>query len=165
MSKLDDPRWPVVLAQREDMPGWLALAAEVEPLFGPMVDDPRFHGALERAIDRGLAFCVREADGPPGAPLLGGLLFSTSGAPAYRIGWLAVAERARRLGIGRRLVERALALVASPATVEVITFAGEQAGGEAARQLYTSMGFVPAELTRQPPGDEPRQVFRLRVDR
>jgi hypothetical protein len=36
----------VVVAQLEDTPAWLLLAAEVEPLFGPLVDDPHFLGAL-----------------------------------------------------------------------------------------------------------------------
>ena len=32
----------VVLALAADIPAWLDLAAEVEPLFGPMADDPGF---------------------------------------------------------------------------------------------------------------------------
>jgi ADP-ribose pyrophosphatase YjhB (NUDIX family) len=59
-------------AQLDDMPNWLALAAEVEPLFGPMVDDPGFTNALRANIQRGTACCVRENDGPPGTPLMGG---------------------------------------------------------------------------------------------
>ena len=47
-------------AEPEDMPGWLALAAEVEPLFGPLVNDAGFRGALRKNIARGTAFCVRE---------------------------------------------------------------------------------------------------------
>jgi len=42
----------VVAATSEDVPGWLELAAEVEQLFGPMVDDPEFHRALARSISR-----------------------------------------------------------------------------------------------------------------
>ena len=89
----------VVLAQPEDIPAWLALATEVEPLFGPMVSEPSFHRALHKHIGRGTAFCVRDEDGRPGDPLLGGLLFSLD-PPIYRIGWLAVAELHRRQGIG-----------------------------------------------------------------
>jgi hypothetical protein len=49
-------------ATDDDLPAWLALAAEVEPLFGPMVDEPEFLRALQRNINRGSAFCVRQED-------------------------------------------------------------------------------------------------------
>ncbi|HEU4326807.1 MAG TPA: TatD family hydrolase [Roseiflexaceae bacterium] len=149
---------PVVAACRDDIPAWLALAAEVEPLFGPMVGEPAFHSALERNIDRGTAFCVRTDDGPPGAPLLGGLLFSASHAPEYRIGWLAVSAAARRQGIGRALAERALALTPLGAELSVVTFGADQPGAEPARAFYQRLGFAPAELARHA-----RQVFRLAV--
>lgn len=148
-----------------DIPAWLVLAAEVEPLFGPMVADPLFHAALERAIRRGGAFCVRDRGGRPGEPLLGGLLFSAGHAPTYTIGWLAVAARARRLGIGRRLVAHAIRLATPPAVVEVVTFVAEDVAGAPARQLYASLGFAPAERTTFPPSDAPRQVFRLPLPR
>lgn len=61
----------VRIARPEDIPAWLALAAEVGPMFGPLVNDPGFVRALEKNIGRQTAFCVREADGPPGAPLIG----------------------------------------------------------------------------------------------
>ncbi|MET3291049.1 UNVERIFIED_CONTAM: hypothetical protein ABID98_003619 [Brevibacillus sp. OAP136] len=32
----------VVNATKDDIAGWLELAAEVEYLFGPMVNDPKF---------------------------------------------------------------------------------------------------------------------------
>lgn len=41
----------VVNATMEDIRGWLELAAEVESLFGPMVDDPNFTLALEKISD------------------------------------------------------------------------------------------------------------------
>jgi len=70
----------IALAQSADIPAWLDLAAEVEPLFGPMVADPAFHAALERNIARQSAFCIREQDGAPGTPLMGALLFSATHA-------------------------------------------------------------------------------------
>jgi hypothetical protein len=54
----------VVLAQPADIPAWLDLARQVEPLFEQMVDDPAFHRALHKNIARGTAFCIREADEP-----------------------------------------------------------------------------------------------------
>jgi GNAT superfamily N-acetyltransferase len=152
----------VIVAQPEDFPAWLRLAAEVESLFGaPMADSPDFHRALHKNIGRGTAFCVREGDGPPGAPLLGGLLFSPK-PPLYTIGWLAVAEQSCRCGVGRRLVEHALGLVQPPAEVVVTTFGAGVEGGQAARWFYESMGFRPAEPAPDGPGGQPRRVYRLR---
>jgi ribosomal protein S18 acetylase RimI-like enzyme len=100
----------VETADDRDYDRWLDLAADVEPLFGPLRDDPDFRRALVTNITRGTAFCVREDDGPPGARLVGGLLLSPArpDRPEYRIGWLAVGPVWRRQGIGRRLVEHAL---------------------------------------------------------
>jgi GNAT superfamily N-acetyltransferase len=126
-----------------------------------MADSPDFHRALHKSIERKTAFCVREDDGPPGAPLLGGLLFSPK-PPLYTIGWLAVAERSRRRGVGRRLVEHALDLVQPPAEVVVTTFGAGVEGGEAARRFYRSMGFHSAEPAPDGPDGQPRRVYRLR---
>jgi hypothetical protein len=41
------------VAERADFGPWLELAAEVEPLFGPMARDPVFQRALSRNIARG----------------------------------------------------------------------------------------------------------------
>lgn len=153
----------VVVACEEDVAAWIDLAAEVEPLFGPMIDDPYFYQALYRNIGRGSAYCVREGDGLPGMPLLGGLLLS-SHPPEYRIGWLAVRGDSRRRGVGRRLVEHALALVQPPAEVSVVTFVASAPPGAAARSFYTRLGFSPAELVSSGPDGQPRQVFRLSVE-
>jgi GNAT superfamily N-acetyltransferase len=152
----------VVVATPEDIPAWLRLAAEVEPMFGPLVEDPSFLGALSRNVVRGSAFCVREADGPPGSPLLGGLLFSAH-PPRYQLGWFAVAARARREGVGRLLATHALALVARPAHVSVITWGESVAGGEPARRFYESLGFRPAEMTEPAPDGTTRQIFSLEL--
>jgi GNAT superfamily N-acetyltransferase len=151
--------YEVHLAQRQDIPAWLELAAEVEPLFGPMVDDPGFVRALLKNVDRGTAFCVRQADGPPGAPLLGGMLFSPK-PPIYTIGWLAVTREYRRHGIGLKLVERAFSLAEAPAEFVVITFGADHPQGQPARQFYERMGFSPAELAPDGPEGGSRQVFR-----
>lgn len=145
-----------------DIPGWLGLAAEVEPLFGPMLDAPDFYRALLGQIERGTALCVREDDAPPGAPLLGGLLFSPprSGRPEAWIRWLAVAARGRRRGIGHLLVTHAIGLVAPVATIAVVTFGEDNAPGRPARRFYERLGFVPAEPAPNGPEGGVRQVFR-----
>lgn len=145
-----------------DLPAWRLLAAEVEPLFGPMVGQPEFEAALARKVERGLALCVREGGGLPGARLLGGLLWSAH-PPHYRIGWLAVAARARRQGVGRRLVETALAWVIPPATVEVVTFGEDNPAGLPARRFYLAFGFQPAEPAAPGPEGGSRQVFCLTI--
>jgi len=147
------------LAQPADIPAWLVLAAEVEPLFGPMVHEPSFHRALDKNIARGTAFCVRQADGPPGAPLLGGLLFSNH-PPVYTIGWLAVAQQYRRQGIGQGLVEHALSLVQTPAEVMVTTFGADNPAGIPARRFYERLGFCAAEPAPSGPDGSSRQMFR-----
>ncbi|MDP9371643.1 MAG: GNAT family N-acetyltransferase [Chloroflexota bacterium] len=146
-------------AQLEDVPGWLALAAEVESLFGPLVEDAEFHRALRKNIARGTAYCVREGDGPPGTPLAGGLLFSPR-PPAYRLGWLAVAGGWRRRGVGRALVEHALGLVRPPAEIVVVTFGEDNAAGQPARRFYERLGFQPAEPAPAGPEGGSRQVYR-----
>jgi len=148
-------------ASIDDIPSWLSLAAEVEPLFGPMVDDPGFHNALRGAIECGGAFCVREADGPPGAALVGAIMFSGSGSD-YKIGWLAVAERSRRNGVGRMLAEHVLRLAVPPATITVTTFREDEREGQPARRFYESLGFRPGGL-RESHG-LPRQVFTKAID-
>ena len=149
----------VDVAHIDDFAAWLHLAAEVEPLFGPLVGDPRFEEALRRNIERGTAYCVREDDGPPGMPLLGGLLFSPR-PPRYTIGWLAVAGGWRRRGVGRALVERVVALVQPPAEMIVTTFGPDDRTGMAARVFYEQMGFEPAGMAPEGPNGSPRQYFR-----
>jgi GNAT superfamily N-acetyltransferase len=152
----------VVTAQPKDIPAWLDLAAEVEPLFGPMVDDPSFLRALRKNIDRETAFCVREADGPPGVPVLGGLLFSPR-PPVYTIGWLAVTRLHRRRGIGRKLVEHVLGLLIPPAELVVTTFGADHPLGRPARCFYERMGFHPAERAPDGPEGGPRQMYRRMI--
>jgi GNAT superfamily N-acetyltransferase len=152
----------VEVAEFRDVRNWLSLAAEVEFLFGNMLDDQGFYQALLRNIGRGSAYCVREDSGPPGALLMGGMLFSPRrpDQSESRIGWLSVAERWRRRGVGRLLVEHALSLVLPPATVSVETFGDEMESGKAPRLFYERMGFHPAELAPIGPAGGSRRVYR-----
>ena len=149
----------VRVAQATDIPAWPILAAEVEPLFGPLVNEASFLRSLARNVDRGTAFCAREADGPPGDSLLGGLLFSPH-PPVYTIGWLAVTQQHRRHGIGRSLVEHALSLVEAPAQVMVTTFGPDNPAGIPARRFYEHMGFYAAESAPSGPDGSARQIYR-----
>ena len=147
------------VAERADFGPWLKLAAEVEPLFGPIARDPAFQRALSRNIARGTALCIRENDGCPGSRLVAGLLLSPR-PPIYRIGWLVVTESERRSGLGRAVLNRALAGIEPPAEILVITFGSDVPGGESARSFYQKRGFAPGEMSEPAPNGAPRQVFR-----
>ena len=149
----------VQTAQSKDVDAWLGLAAEVEDLFGPMVNEPSFMSALTRNVERGSAFCIRESDGPAGAPLLAGILFSAK-PPAYKIGWMSVARSHLRRGLGRALLDHVMRLVDGPGEIVVTTFGPDVVGGEAAREFYIEAGFLPAEMTDDGPEGGSRQVFR-----
>ena len=151
----------VQTATFDDMSSWLALAAQVEHLFGPMVDNKLFHDALLKNIRRGSAFCIRKRDGKPGKPLLGGLLFSAH-PPVYRIGWLAVSKEQRRRGVGRALVEHAFGLVVPPADMMVTTFDEKDPLGRDAVRFYKEMGFRMMDVAsvRAPSGMECRVYSR-----
>lgn len=150
----------VVPATLGDIYNWLQLAAEVEHLFGAMLFDPGFLNALYKHIERGTAFCVREDDGPPGAEIMGGLMWSPMPPDKYEIAWLAVAENFRRRGVADALIEHVFGLVQPPAEVVLITFAEGVEGGEAARRLYMKHGFRAAEPGPLNPGGLATQVFR-----
>jgi ribosomal protein S18 acetylase RimI-like enzyme len=155
----------IVTAELEDIPAWICLAAEVEPLFGPLVNDPQFHAALEKNIRRGTAFCVRKEDGPPGEILIGGMLFSMH-PPVYTIGWLAVSKPYRHLGIGKLLVDQAMQLVTPPAELVVETFGPNETGSQDARKFYEELGFHAEELipTRHNPNQKFHQIYRKKIE-
>ena len=148
----------VMAAHIQDIPAWLNLATQVEHLFGPLVQDPNFRHALRKNIKRGTAFCVRENDGPPGTPLMGGLLFSPH-PPKYIIGWLAVDNQHRRQGIGHTLVNHVFQLVQPPAEIIVTTFGPKDPTGKPARQFYKKMGFRPAEMSGDGTCTPIRQIY------
>ena len=154
----------VVSATKEDINGWLKLASEVEYLFGPMVSDPNFIQALEKNIDCGNAFCVRENDGSPSSRLLGGMLFSSSNAPKYKIGWLSVSTQARNKGVATAMLNHVLALVQIPSEISVTTFGENIPDGQPARRFYQKFGFIPSEeLIPNGPEGGSRQKFRLTI--
>jgi GNAT superfamily N-acetyltransferase len=89
--------------------------------FGPMADDLSFIVVLENILIVCSAFCVRESNGPPGSNLLGGVLFSSSNAPSYKIGWLSVSAQSRGKGVATALLNHILSLIQAPSEVSVIT--------------------------------------------
>ncbi|MER6328851.1 GNAT family N-acetyltransferase [Streptomyces sp. NPDC014983] len=145
-------------ARKPDLPGFLALAAEVEHWFGPMVADPGFASAVERGIARSTALVAESASGN----LLGALLFGGN-APLHKVHWLVVTERSRGRGVGRALLTEALhRFVRPPATVEVVTFGPDHPGAltSGARGFYERLDFTPAEPAAPGPEGGSRQVYR-----
>ena len=124
-------------ARQEDVAAWLELAREVEPLFGPMVEDPVFREALYTAVNDGRAVCAVE-----GERLCGAAAVSRD---ENALAWLAVASDRRGTGLGRALAEAALELLDASRPASVETFAPETAEGEAARRLFLSLGFEDRE--------------------
>ena len=124
----------------EDIDGWLKLAREVEPLFGPMADVPEFRDALAAAIADGQALTSAEpaASSDSGDRVLGGIVISKAG---NSIEWLVVSASARGLGIGGQLLRAALDRLDPAQPVPVQTFAPSISEGSAARHLYLKFGF------------------------
>jgi GNAT superfamily N-acetyltransferase len=137
----------------QDFDAFLALAAEVEGLFGPMVDEPGFHDALRKNIARGSALVIDDG--------AGALLFSPH---RCSIGWLVVAPAAQSRGLGQALLAEAFRRwVRPPCAVEVVTF-GEDHPGAQSRSFYERLGFAPGGRVPDGPEGGPRQVFRLELE-
>lgn len=134
-----------------DVAAWLALAAEVQDLFGAdMANDPLFQDWVTRSIARGAAYCVR----------IGGEVAGVMQYRNGRINWLAVGQRFHRRGVGRALVTHALA--SGDLVVRVTTFGEGDPHPEAsaARALYQTLGFSPSQEHAEPaPDGTPRTVF------
>jgi len=139
----------------------LALAAQVEHWFGPMVDDPEFHDALDTHIAAGMALVARDDDG---RTPLGGLLFGAR-PPEYHVHWLVVSEHARGRGVGRALMAEATRrYVTGPGTIELVTFGADHPGVVGgSRAFYAELGFEAGERAAPGPEGGSRQVFRRRV--
>lgn len=118
-----------------DFEGWLELAREVEPLFGPMADEPAFCEGLKQAILEGKALCI---DGDERGRISGGVIISSE---ANEILWLAVAGRLRGQKAGAALLTEVLMHLDSTRPVAVTTFDKTVKAGIPARRLYESFGF------------------------
>ena len=110
---------PARAATVDDLPSWMQLAAEVEPLFGPM---PDFEARVRRAIERRTALVIATGNTVAGAALL-----SRPNQP-HHIHWLAVLSSQRRRGVGHALIA-AIVDRWPTETIEVVTFTADTAGG------------------------------------
>jgi len=129
----------IVYAELTDFDAWIALAREVEHLFGPMADEVSFQDALRQAILQKTAFCIRaDLDGKDRA-LKGGIVISKE---SNEIAWFAVSGRYRRKGYGRELLKFAISKLNHHESIVVQTFNESSFEGKAARKLYFDFGFI-----------------------
>jgi GNAT superfamily N-acetyltransferase len=142
----------VEAATEGDIPSWLELVREVEPLFGPM---PKFDVTLKTKIREGDALCVRESSRVTGGVLLGGE------APDNWIRWLAVRRDARRRGIGSALIEAVFARWPGPCSISLATFGADNSEGRPARRLYERFGFEAGAMLPRGPEGGTRQLYVL----
>jgi GNAT superfamily N-acetyltransferase len=135
------PHFPMTIhpAAAADFEPWLALALEVEHLFGPMNPCLQFRLGLAEMITRGGGFCIREEDGPPGSPLCGAIAVLPE---PNEIAWLAVARIHQGKGYGKALLGHGIGRLDPAREVCVQTFDPEVELGLPARQLYLKLGFV-----------------------
>jgi GNAT superfamily N-acetyltransferase len=147
----------VRLATSADFDAILSLAAEVEDLFGEMVDDPGFHKALRTHIDRSSALVATTPD------IVGGLLFDPAG-PDYHLDWLVVSSHARGTGIGSALFESAMErFVRGSGSIEVVTFGPDHPGADA-RLFYERHGFHAGPMLFPGPEGGSRQMYMKWLD-
>lgn len=151
MNKID-----IADATIDDLPGWLELAGEVEPLFGPMAHEESFRDHLKKSIANRCCFCVRPET--PGHAMLRGAIavsFDTN-----EICWLAVSRVDRGNGLGRLLLAHALTRLDPARDIRVQTFADGVTEGRAARALYLHFGFRDCAMSDPTPTGIPTVIMK-----
>lgn len=121
-----------------DMPGWLLLAMEAEPLFGPMVESPDFFEGLTQALLDGTALCIRDDANRENSGLCGGIIISKEN---NSIIWFVVASKFRNKGLGKKLLTEAMKHLDHSKPITVNTFEDSLKDGLAARSIYQKFGF------------------------
>ena len=148
----------VVCSKTIDFDAWIELAREVEPLFGPMADELDFREALRQAISLKTAFCIRSKPESAHNSLLGGVIISKE---SNEIAWLAVSEKCRKKGYGRKLIEFALGKLNQQENIFVQTFDESVSEGESARKLYSDFGFADIKAGGLNPAGVPTVIMQL----
>ncbi len=145
-------------ARETDFEAWIALAREVEPLFGPMAQEECFRKALREAIAARTAFCTAVDDRDPASTLAGGVVISRE---FNQIVWLAVSGPWRGKGIGKALVAFAIGKLSRKENIFVQTFDAGVPEGEAARSLYLDFGFTDFQRGGLNPAGVPTMIMHL----
>lgn len=129
---------PIHTSDLFDMPGWLLLAMEAEPLFGPMAESPDFFDGLRQVLLDGTAFCIRDEESRENCGLCGGIIISKEN---NSIVWFVVGEKFRNKGMGKKLMTEAMKHLNHSKPITVNTFEDSFQDGLAARKLYQKFGF------------------------
>ena len=152
----------VVCSKIEDFDAWISLAREAEPLFGPMADELSFQEALGQAISAKTAFCLRSDANEEDRNLIGGIIISKA---SNEIAWLAVSQKHRGKGCGRKLIEFAISRLDQRENIFVQTFDESVPEGEAARKLYADVGFADIEDGGLNPAGVPTVIMQLEASK
>ncbi|OPY54559.1 MAG: hypothetical protein A4E49_00870 [Methanosaeta sp. PtaU1.Bin112] len=124
------------------IPQWLALAAEMEPLFkGSMANNPEFQAYMRAKIEHREAFMAIDCTV---AAVMGIIGFSCM---HNRISWFGVFEQYRKRGAGSKLLRCTLNQLDPARTVTVCTFRDGEPAGQPARCLFQKFGFVETDTT------------------
>lgn len=131
-----------------DMPGWLMLAMEAEPLFGPMAENPDFFDVLRQALMDGAAFCIRDEKNKENCGLCGGIIISKEN---NSIVWFVVGEKFRHKGMGKKLMAEAMKHLNHSKPITVNTFADSGHERLAAKNICQKFGFKDSGKTETNP--------------
>ena len=159
-KKKRDTPMTVYFSKSADFDSWIALAREVEPLFGPMADEMDFQEALRQAILAKTAFCLYP-DRNQGAPhLIGGVIISKE---SNEIAWLVVSKQYRKKGWGRELIKFAISRLNQGKSIIVQTFDKSVSQGASARNLYLDFGFTDVKNGGLNPAGVPTVIMQRKA--
>jgi len=134
----------VRLLTTDDYDAWMALAAEVEPIFGPMTTILSFKKAIRDCIKNENAFGISNENGK-----LAGIV--AIDREKNEIVWLAVGQEFRGKKLGDKLVKKCIEEMAVRGDIFVQTFAKNIAAGIPARHIYESNGFSDYKIAGKNP--------------
>lgn len=142
------------ILEKKDMDVWLEIAAEVQSLFGPMIDNPEFHQAIEKCIDEKEVMGVCNESGN----VEGIVAISKT---ENEIIWLAVRNRSRGRGYGEALIKKAIEMLDSNRPIFVQTFSKGHALGDISRRLYSKFGFIDEKKAGKNPAGIDTVIMKL----
>jgi len=122
------------LAVINDYKAWIALAEEVEEIFGPMAEIKEFQEGIADCINNKNAYCAEDGD-------CGIAGFMALDRGKNEIAWLAVGKEFRGKGHGDMLLKTAIEELRSGGDIYVQTFSPEEEKGKNAISLYQKNGF------------------------
>ncbi len=146
----------VKISSTTDYQMWLSLAKEVEPLFGPMVNEKEFQYALKKALNNKRAYCIYSEEHTPSNSIVGGIIISKA---LNEILWFAVSSAYRKKGYGRKLLCTALLKLDKNRVITVQTFDKSATAGTAARKLFQDFGFIDSQTSNINPAGIPTIIM------